>query len=503
MDGPLRVGRFQGYRSHSRTKGRGMGKKLQQLGLVALGAVLGVAASLHFSAVADRQTTALQLPVDDLRLFTEVFGRIKTDYVEPVDDHKLLKEAITGMVTGLDPHSAFLDQDAYRDLQVGTQGEFGGLGIEVGAEDGFVKVIAPIEDTPAYKAGVKAGDLIIKLDDVSLKGITLSDAVKRMRGKPNTEVKLTVLRKGEAEPLEFVVRRDVIHVKSVKARMLEPGYGLVRITQFQEHTGENLVSAINGLYKQNGGNLKGLVLDLRMNPGGLLNSAVAVSSAFLPKDALVVYTDGRTEDAKMRLTADKENYLRGAFKEDYIAKLPAAVKTVPLVVLVNGASASASEIVAGALQDQHRATLIGTQTFGKGSVQTILPLPNNQAVKLTTARYYTPSGRSIQAKGITPDIVVEDASDAKVLLREADLENHLPIEGNQVPTQATVKGKPTDKVSAGPASVKSAKAAKVAPAKVDESKDAAGKKVDLQLAAALNHLKGLPITATASAAATK
>src|SRR5512140_268206 len=306
-----------------------MGKKLQQFGLVALGAALGIAASLHFSAMADRQASALQLPVDDLRLFTEVFGRIKTDYVEPVDDRKLLKEAINGMVTGLDPHSAFLDQDAYRDLQVGTQGEFGGLGIEVGAEDGFVKVVAPIEDTPAYKAGVQAGDLIIKLDDVSLKGISLSDAVKRMRGKPNTEVKLTVLRKGEQQPMEFVVRRDVIRVKSVKARMLEPGYGLVRITQFQEHTGENLVAAINDLYKQSNGDLKGLVLDLRMNPGGLLNSAVAVSAAFLPKNALVVYTDGRTEDAKMRLTATKENYVRGAFKEDYISKEPAGAKTCP------------------------------------------------------------------------------------------------------------------------------------------------------------------------------
>ncbi len=478
-----------------------MGKKLQQLGLVAFGAVLGVAASLHFSAVADRQTSALQLPVDDLRLFTEVFGRIKTDYVEPVDDRKLLKEAINGMVTGLDPHSAFLDQDAYRDLQVGTQGEFGGLGIEVGAEDGFVKVVAPIEDTPAYKAGVKAGDLIIKLDDVSLKGITLSDAVKRMRGKPNTEVKLTVLRKGETEPLEFVVRRDVIRVKSVKARMLEPGYGLVRITQFQEHTGENLVSAINDLYKQSGGDLKGLVLDLRMNPGGLLNSAVAVSAAFLPKNALVVYTDGRTEDAKMRLTATKENYVRGAFKDDYIGKLPAAVKNVPLVVLVNGASASASEIVAGALQDQHRATIIGTQTFGKGSVQTILPLPNNQAVKLTTARYYTPSGRSIQAKGIAPDIVVEDGSDQKVLLREADLEHHLPIEDSKIPTGTPSKGKPTDKVAGPGATGKTASALKAVGKAEEPKKDANGKKIDLQLAAALNHLKGLPITATASAAA--
>src|SRR5258706_5756455 len=353
-----------------------MSKKFQQMGLVAFGAVLAVAASLHFSAVADRQVSTLQLPVDDLRLFSEVFGRIKSDYVEPVEDRKLLKEAINGMLTGLDPHSAFLDQDAYRDLQVGTQGEFGGLGIEVGAEDGCVKVVAPIEDTRAYRARMQAGDLIIKLDEVSLKGISLSDAVKRMRGKPNTEVKLTVLRKNETQPLEFIVRRDVSRVKRVKSRKLEPGYGLIRITQFQEHTGVKLIVALNDLYKQSGGELKGLVLDLRLNPGGLLNSAVAVSSAFLPKNALVVYTDGRTEDAKMSLTATKENYVRGAFKEDFLSKLPAAVKTVPMVVIVNGASASASEIVAGALQDHHRATLVGTQTFGKGSVQTILPLPN-------------------------------------------------------------------------------------------------------------------------------
>ena len=493
-----------------------MHKKFQQVGLLAIGAALGVAASLHFSAVADRQISALQLPVDDLRLFSEVFGRIKSDYVEPVEDRKLLKEAINGMLTGLDPHSAFLDQEAYRDLQVGTQGEFGGLGIEVGTEDGFIKVVAPIEDTPAFRAGVQAGDLIIKLDEVSVKGITLSDAVKRMRGKPNTEVKLTVLRKGETAPLEFVVKRDVIRVKSVKAKMIEPGYGLIRVTQFQEHTGENLVAALNDLYKQSNNDMKGLVLDLRGNPGGLLNSAVAVSAAFLPKNALVVYTDGRTEDAKMRLTATKENYVRGAFKEDYLSKVPAGAKTVPMVVLVNGASASASEIVAGALQDHHRATIVGTQTFGKGSVQTILPLPNNQAVKLTTARYYTPGGRSIQAKGIAADIVIEDEGQ-RVLLREADLQHHLSVEEDKAAAAAAAlpgaKGnKKPDRIVSGPASGQSASAAaKVAKtdpkdAKADakdEKKDPNAKKEDVQLVAALNHLKGLPVTATATASVAK
>ena len=484
-----------------------MRKKFQQFGLVAFGAALGIAASLHFSAVADRQASSLQLPVDDLRLFSEVFGRIKSDYVEPVEDRKLLKEAINGMLTGLDPHSAFLDQEAYRDLQVGTQGEFGGLGIEVGVEEGFVKVISPIEDTPAFRAGVQAGDLIIKLDEVSLKGVSLSDAVKKMRGKPNTEVKLTILRKGETQPLEFLVRRDVIRVKSVKARMLEPGFGMIRITQFQEHTGENLVQALNDLSKQANGELKGLVLDLRGNPGGLLNSAVAVSAAFLPKNALVVYTDGRTEDAKMRLTATKENYVRGAFKDDYLSKVPAIAKTVPMVVLVNGASASASEIVAGALQDHNRATIVGTQTFGKGSVQTILPLPNNQAVKLTTARYYTPNGRSIQAKGIAADIVVEDDA-TKVLLREADLQHHLSVEDDKqakpgVPVM--IPKKPKDEILAGPATGQSATAKVVKTgAKAEEAKkDANAKKEDVQLNAALNHLKGLPVAPnTATAAAT-
>jgi carboxyl-terminal processing protease len=465
-----------------------MSNRLQQVALVVLGASLGIAASLHFSASADRQASSLQLPVDDLRLFSEVFGRIKNDYVEPVEDKKLLKEAINGMLTGLDPHSAFLDQDAYKDLQVGTQGEFGGLGIEVGSEDGFVKVVAPIEDTPAHRAGIQAGDLIIKLDGVGLKGMSLNDAVKKMRGKPNTEVLLTVLRKGNDQPLDYKLKRDVIRVKSVKARLIEPGYAMVRVTQFQEHTGD----------------IKGIVLDLRMNPGGLLNSAVAVSAAFLPKNALVVYTDGRTEDAKMRLTASKENYVRGAFREDYLSKLPAAAKTVPLVVLVNGASASASEIVAGALQDHKRATVIGTQSFGKGSVQTILPLPNNQAVKLTTARYYTPNGRSIQAKGIVPDIVVEDATvDSKLFTREADLQRHLEGEAEKAAANAKktdAEAKPAEKGAAPAKPAEKNSAAKPEPgaAGKTDGKEAA-KREDLQLIAAVNHLKGLPVTTAAAA----
>ncbi|HXF66680.1 MAG TPA: S41 family peptidase [Burkholderiales bacterium] len=405
-----------------------MRSKLHQIGLVVLGVLLGVLVSLNFSAVAQRQGASAPLPIEELRAFTEVFGRIKSDYVEPVDDKKLITEAINGMLTGLDPHSAYLDQDAFKELQVGTQGEFGGLGIEVGMEDGFVKVIAPIDDTPAARAGLKPGDLIVKLDETSVKGMTLNEAVKRMRGKPNTQITLTIVRKGEPKPIVVTLTRAIIKIQSVKAKLLEPGYAYFRVTQFQEHTGEALARAIEKLFKENQGPMKGLVLDLRNDPGGLLNGAVAVSAAFLPAGSLVVYTDGRTEDSKMKLHASPEHYLRGRFKEDYIKRLPPEVKTVPMVVLVNGGSASASEIVAGALQDHKRAVIMGQQTFGKGSVQTILPLANQTAIKLTTARYYTPSGRSIQARGIVPDIPLEDGSSertAALKLREADLTKHL------------------------------------------------------------------------------
>lgn len=402
-----------------------MRNKFSQFGLIIVGVLIGVAISLNFSAVAQRDSGALPLPIEELRAFTEVFGRVKSDYVEPVEDKKLITEAINGMLTGLDPHSAYLDQEAFRELQVGTQGEFGGLGIEVGMEDGFVKVVAPIDDSPASRAGVKPGDLIVKLDETSVKGMTLNDAVKRMRGKPNTNITLTIVRKGETKPVVVTLTRAIIKIQSVKSKLIEPGYAYFRVSQFQEQTGESLARAIDTLFKQNQGSMKGIVLDLRNDPGGLLNGAVAVSAAFLPHNALVVYTDGRTEDARMKLNASPEHYLRGRLKDDYLKRLPVEVKNVPMVVLVNGGSASASEIVAGALQDHNRAVVMGQQTFGKGSVQTILPLGNNTAIKLTTARYYTPSGRSIQAKGITPDILLEDAVDRGLKLREADLTKHL------------------------------------------------------------------------------
>ncbi|MGH8769750.1 MAG: S41 family peptidase [Burkholderiales bacterium] len=472
-----------------------MRSKLQQFSLVLLGATLGILLSLNFSAVAERETGS-PLPIEELRAFTEVFGRIKKDYVEAVEDKKLLTEAINGMLSGLDPHSAYLDADAFQELQVGTQGEFGGLGIEVGMEEGFVKVVSPIIDTPAYRAGIKPGDLIVKLDETPVKGMSLSDAIKRMRGKPNTPITLTVVRKGESKPLVVTLMRAIIKVQSVKYKLIEPDFGYIRVTQFQEHTGETLAKAIASLYEENKSGLKGLVLDLRNDPGGLLNGAVAVSAAFLPKDALVVYTDGRSDDAKMKLTASTENYLRGSFKEDYLKKLPPAVKSVQMVVLVNGGSASASEIVAGALQDHKRAIVMGTQTFGKGSVQTILPLGNNTAIKLTTARYYTPNGRSIQAKGITPDIVVEDPAANRELearVREADLLGHLmndrekkEAEGKLAPAPAKPNGTPLPPTQPGGA---------VDTTTPPDPAEVVSKN-DFQVNQAINLLKGLQIVNT-------
>jgi carboxyl-terminal processing protease len=404
-----------------------------------------------------------------------------------VDDKKLITEAINGMLSGLDPHSAYLDAEGFKDLQVGTQGEFGGLGIEVGMEDGFVKVVSPIEDTPAYRAGLKTGDLIIKLDDTPVKGMNLNDAVKRMRGKPGTQIKLTIMRKGEQKPFVVTITRAVIKIRSVKFKLVEPGYGYVRITQFQEHTGELLVEALQKLYSENKAPLKGLVLDLRNDPGGLLNGAVAVSAAFLKRDALVVYTDGRAEDSQMRLTASRENYLR-PMQADYLKSLPEAVKHVPMVVLVNGGSASASEIVAGALQDHKRAVVMGTQTFGKGSVQTILPLGNDTAIKLTTARYYTPSGRSIQAKGIEPDIKVEDPdspADEDFGVREADLAKHLEN------TQGA-EDKSAEPAKVREKGIKEDKGGKKSESKPLEPGEVVSKN-DFQVNQALNLLKGISI----------
>lgn len=351
------------------------------------------------------------IPFEDLRAFSEVFHRIKNDYVEEVDDSKLLQDAIKGMLNGLDPHSTYLDEEAYRDLQVGTSGEFGGLGIEVGMdESGFVKVVSPIDDTPAQRAGVQPGDLIIRLDDTPVKGLTLTDAVKIMRGEPGTKITLTIVREMQDKPLKIELERDLIKVKSVKQQLLESGYGYIRISHFQSHTLDDLEKAISTLETENKKKLEGVILDLRNNPGGVLNAAVDVSDAFLT-EGMIVYTKGRVEDSSLEFKAHPNDRLAGA----------------PIVVLVNSGSASASEIVAGALQDHKRAIIMGGKTFGKGSVQTILPMHNNGALKLTTARYYTPSGRSIQAEGIVPDITLN-----KVQLSTDDTEDFEDVTESQL-----------------------------------------------------------------------
>jgi len=471
--------------------------KVRNISLALGGFVAGALISLNLPAWAEKDTKP-GLPIEELRTFAEVFNAIKQGYVEPVDDKTMITNAISGMLSNLDPHSTYLDADAFKDLQVGTQGEFGGLGIEVGMEDGLVKVVSPIEDTPAFRAGIKAGDLIYKLDDTPVKGLTLNDAVKKMRGKPKTPIKLSILRKGESKPLEITLMREVIKVQSVKSKLVEPGYGWVRITQFQENTGASLVKHLNDLSKQ--GSLKGLVLDLRNDPGGLLNGAIGVSAAFLPANAKVVSTDGRTEDAKQDFLARPSDYLRGT-KDDYLKNLPANIKNVPMVVLVNSGSASASEIVAGALQDHKRAVILGTQTFGKGSVQTVLPLPNNTAIKLTTARYYTPNGRSIQAKGITPDIAVDETPNGNgnvQHLREADLDRHLINDKEkEAPKEQPAKdaAKPDAKAPATPKGKTNGKG--------KDGKDEAdddlpprieyAAKNDYQFNQALNLLKGLQI----------
>jgi carboxyl-terminal processing protease len=434
-----------------------MSTRRENVFLVLIGLIAGLSISIGSGVFAEREAKSLSgLPIEELRTFSDVFGRIKNDYVEDVEDSEMLNNAIRGMLSGLDPHSSYLDQEQFKELQVGTSGEFGGLGIEVGMEDGFVKVIAPIDDTPAQRAGIKAGDLIIRLDDTPVKGLTLNDAVKIMRGKPGTVLRLTVVREGVDQPLKIDIERDVIKVKSVKSRMLEDGFGYVRISQFQSKTAENMVDAIEDLKKEGGGSLKGMVLDLRNNPGGVLNGAVAVSDAFLKK-GLIVYTEGRVSDSKLRFNATPDDILNAA----------------PLVILVNQGSASASEIVSGALQDHRRAIIVGTPTFGKGSVQTILPLSNGTAVKLTTARYYTPSGRSIQAEGIKPDIELEQVRISAVEssvdpIKEADLSRHL----------SNGDGK---------------KSRKSADEDGEEAEEESLAETDYQLYEALNLLKGLAI----------
>ncbi|MBE9568908.1 MAG: S41 family peptidase [Proteobacteria bacterium] len=411
-----------------------MSKQYKTVLVLVFGIFVGISVSLTSSVLAEKkmESTASGLPLNELRNFSDIFARIKSDYVEEVDDKTLLQSAIRGMLTGLDPHSSYLDAEQYKELKIGTTGKFGGLGIQVGMEDGFVKVISPIDDTPAFRAGLEAGDLIIRLDDKSVKGMTLNDAVKIMRGDPGTDIKLTVIREGADKPLPFTVTRDIISVKSVKSRILEPDYGYIRISNFQSKTARDLVSEISKLKKENEEELKGLVLDLRNNPGGVLSAAADVSDAFINEGKLV-FTRGRIENSEFEFNAKPGDIMNGA----------------PLVVLINGGSASASEIVAGALQDHKRAVIMGSKSFGKGSVQTIQELRSGGAVKITTARYFTPNGRSIQGEGITPDIAIERYSvtaskdEPSLRIKESDLKHSItnPTKSQEAIKKAEDEGK--------------------------------------------------------------
>lgn len=404
-----------------------MRKNLKYMALVVAGVLVGVLATLQLSAAAQTNATA-PLPLDQLRLLAEVFGQIKKEYVEPVDDKKLLTAAIKGMVSSLDPHSSYLDKNDFEELQEQTKGRFAGLGIEITQEDGLIKVISPIEDTPAFRAGIRPGDLITRIDDMPVRGMTLDRAVKRMRGKPGTKVTLTLFRKSDDRTFPLTVTRAEIRVQSVKTKILAPGYAWVRVTSFQEQTVPDLALRLKDIARQQP-QLKGLVLDLRNNGGGLLQSAVGVAGAFLPPNAIVVSTNGQIADAKQTYRDTFDNYRLSSSDTDPLDGLPEIFKTVPMIVLVNAYSASASEIVAGALQDHHRAVIMGKTTFGKGSVQTVRPLTTDTALRLTTAYYYTPSGRSIQNKGIRPDETVDQFADGDpddaLVTREVDYQNHL------------------------------------------------------------------------------
>jgi carboxyl-terminal processing protease len=409
--------------------GKFVGQKLKIAGWVAIGAVAGALTTVQLQAVA--RGTLAPLPLEELQQLAAVFGMVKTDYVEPVDEKKLISEAISGMVASLDPHSQYFDKKSFKEFREGTSGRFVGVGIEITMEDGLVKVVSPIEDSPAFRAGLKSGDLITKIDDTAVKGLTINEAVKLMRGEPRTKVLLSIFRKEENRTFPVTITREEIKTQSVKSKVIEPGYAWVRVSQFQERTVEDFARKVEDIYKAEP-NLKGLVLDLRNDPGGLLDAAVALSAAFLPENVTVVSTNGQLEDSKFVYKAIPQHYLRRN-GPDPIKRLTeatrGALKKVPLVVLVNEGSASASEIVAGALQDHKRATIMGSQTFGKGSVQTVRPLGPDTGLKLTTARYYTPSGNSIQAKGIVPDVMVDETLEGNVFAalrtREADLQKHL------------------------------------------------------------------------------
>jgi carboxyl-terminal processing protease len=456
--------------------------KAKQFGFIGLGMALGVAASFGLSAHAQKNGATAPLPLDELRQLADVYGLIKSDYVEPVADKKLLTDAIGGMVASLDPHSTYLDATAFRDMREAVQGKFVGVGVEISNEDGAIKVVSPIEDTPAYKAGIKAGDLITRIDNVPVRNMSADAAIKRMRGKVGSKVTLTIARPGEDKPWVVPVAREEIKVQSVKAKIVEPGYAWVRVSQFQENTLDELAKKTKALYAEQP-DIKGLVLDLRNDPGGLLPGAIGVSAAFLPKpDQVIVTTKGQLPDSNQAFYGRREFY---AQRGDPLAGMPAGLKTVPMVVLVNGGSASASEIVAGALQDYQRAIVMGSRTFGKGSVQTLRQLSADTAIKLTTARYYTPKGRPIQATGVAPDLRVDESAEGDLLnalrVRESDLQRHLVGEGEK-------KEAASKEVAANLAQQQRALALLK-----DRKPLEFGGKDDFQLAQAINHFKGLPV----------
>ncbi|MEI7514926.1 MAG: S41 family peptidase [Betaproteobacteria bacterium] len=462
-----------------------MGQKLKITGWVMLGVVAGALTTVSLQTVA--RNALAPLPLEELQQLSTVFGLIKSDYVEAVDEKKLITDAISGMVSSLDPHSVYFDKKAYKEFKEGTAGKFVGVGIEITQEDGLVKVVTPIEGSPAFRAGIKTNDLVTKIDDTAVKGLSLNEAVKRMRGEPATKVVLTIYRKDENRTFPVTIVREEIKQLSVRGKLIEPGYGWVRVSQFQERTVDDFVKKVNEIYKQDP-NIKGMVLDLRNDPGGLLNAAVAISAAFLPDNVTVVSTNGQTEESKQTLRAAAKDY-QGRMGADPIRGLPAGLKKVPVVVLVNEGSASASEIVAGALQDHKRATIMGSQTFGKGSVQTFRALGPDTGLKITTSRYYTPSGKSIQAKGIVPDVMVDDTEEgspyAALRTREADLEKHLASgQGEEQKDQAREKAreealKRLEEESRKP----------VAERKAPEF----GTDKDFQLAQAIKQLKGQPV----------
>jgi carboxyl-terminal processing protease len=462
-----------------------MSHKLKIAGWISLGALAGALTTVSLQTVA--RGSLAPLPLEELQQLAAVFGMVKSDYVEPVDEKKLITDAISGMVSSLDPHSQYFDKKSFKEFKEGTSGRFVGVGIEISQEDGLVKVVSPIEGSPAYRAGLKPNDLITKIDDTVVKGLSLNEAVKRMRGEPNTKVMLTIYRKDENRTFPVTITREEIRTQSVRGKVVEPGYGWIRLSQFQERTVDDFVRKVEEIYKAEP-HLKGMVLDLRNDPGGLLDAAVAISAAFLPENVTVVSTNGQLAESKFTYKAAPEFYQRRA-GADPLRRLPAALKSVPLVVLVNEGSASASEIVAGALQDHKRATVLGSQTFGKGSVQTVRPLGPDTGLKLTTARYYTPSGKSIQAKGIVPDVMVDESEEGNVFsvlrTREADLDKHLGSgQGAEVKDPLREKAREEARKKAEDEARKP-----VADRKVPEF----GTDKDFQLAQALNQLKGRPV----------